>query len=260
MLHLTYILQFIIHRFDDRSFPQQYFITHRHQAVFHVVADISDQMDTADEQYVGQLLGYISLVGKELSEYGPEKTLVFKGLPIVHICPGDGKIQYLSPIVDDDMQLEAIEPPHCRLSYFSNSFEHLVARNPFVMAHPYRSGVYKGYARTFTQTAGFQKNGHRHDHFLRKLYKAVVGHSGGEFGLHMLLHIEQVKVFHAPEPAQMEKDEYADDLAVAHCRGPPGFLSKDELFGALFKFLAEFIDNTENISNFIVVNHSGIIS
>jgi len=24
--------------------------------------------------------------------------------------------------------------------------------------------------------------------------------------------------------------------------------------------LAEFIDNTENISNFIVVNHSGIIS
>ena len=81
MFHLTYILQFITHRFDDRSFPQQYLIAYRHQAVFHVVADINDQMDTAEEQYVGQLLGYIPFVGKEFSEYSPEKTFVLKRFP-----------------------------------------------------------------------------------------------------------------------------------------------------------------------------------
>lgn len=57
----------------------------------------------------------------------------------------------------------------------------------------------------------------------------------------------------------MKKDEYTDHLAVAHPGRSLGFLTQNEVFSVLFKILAEFIDNTENISNFVVINHSGKI-
>lgn len=37
------------------------------------------------------------------------------------------------------------------------------------------------------------------------------------------------------------------------------FPAQDELFGVSFKVLAECVDNAENISNSVIINHSGIL-
>ena len=103
-------------------------------------------MGTTDKQYIGQFFGYLPLICKKLPKYSLEETLVLKRLSIIYICLCDGEIQYLPAVVDGNMQLEAIEPSHCRLSYFSNPFKHLVAFNPFIIAYSYWCRVYKGYA------------------------------------------------------------------------------------------------------------------
>lgn len=64
MFNLTYVLEFIVDRFYDRSLSDQNFLTHGHQAVFHVVTDACDQMYIIDEQYVCQFLGYVPFVCK----------------------------------------------------------------------------------------------------------------------------------------------------------------------------------------------------
>lgn len=52
-----------------------------HQAVFHVVADINDQLNTAYVQYIGQLLEYMPHSDKEFIEDNSGKAFVLEGIP-----------------------------------------------------------------------------------------------------------------------------------------------------------------------------------
>lgn len=97
VLYLANVLQFVIDRFYDGPFPEQYFIGYGHQAVFHVVPYMGYQMYAVHEKHLGKLLAHIALVGVQLAEYPVQETLLFQGRPIVLAGLGNGKVQYLSP-------------------------------------------------------------------------------------------------------------------------------------------------------------------
>jgi hypothetical protein len=46
MFNFADIFQFVVNCFNNRSFPEKYFISHCHQAVFHIVFDTGNQVQT----------------------------------------------------------------------------------------------------------------------------------------------------------------------------------------------------------------------
>jgi len=255
MFHLADVFQFVVNRFDDGSFTEHNFVVHGHQAVFHVVTDTGDQVYVVHEQDVRQFFGDISFVCKELSKYRFQKDFVLKRFPVVYVGLGNGKVQYFALVVDHDMQLKAIKPAHGRFAHFGYTFEYLVSLDPLVMANPDRGGIYKRDACTGAKTAGFQKDGHRHKHFLAEFSKPVIRHRFRKLALHVPPDIEQIKVFETPKPTQMKKQTDSNNLAFGHRNRTFGRLAQDKRPGCFIKIFAELIHKTKNIANFIVVNH-----
>lgn len=103
MLYLADVLQFVVDRFDDRTFSEQYLVGHGHQGVLHVVPYRGNKLYPVYEQHFHQAFPYVAFVRKELSIYPVEETFFFERFPIVHVRLGYGKVQYLPPVVDDDM-------------------------------------------------------------------------------------------------------------------------------------------------------------
>jgi hypothetical protein len=67
VLYLTDVLQKIIDRLYHRSFPEQYFVSHVHQNVFHILAQPRNYLDALLIQMFKKRLRNISPVGKEFS-------------------------------------------------------------------------------------------------------------------------------------------------------------------------------------------------
>ncbi|SFA52724.1 hypothetical protein SAMN04488511_111111 [Pedobacter suwonensis] len=51
MFYLAYVFKLTINGFYHRPFTEHNFVGHGHQAIFHIVPDIGNQMYIADEQY-----------------------------------------------------------------------------------------------------------------------------------------------------------------------------------------------------------------
>jgi len=64
-------------------------------------------------------------------------------------------------------------------------------------------------------------------------------------------------VLEAPETAQVKQQANGDDFAFGHDRRTLGSPAKKEAGSGFVKIFTELVDKTENIVNFIDVNHSG---
>lgn len=255
MLYLAYVLEFVVDGLYHRSLAECYFVRKAHQAVLHVVADIGDQMDPIHEQDLGQFLGNVSLVSEQLTVNPPDEPLVLQWLTVIDIGGGNGEAQDLAPVIDNDMELETVEPSHGGLAHLGQILEHFVVLDAFVPAHPHRGGVHKGNARTAAHTTGFQEHGKGQDIGLHQLGEPIVGNRPGKLRLHVLLYVMDVEVFEAPEPAQVKNDRYGDNLGLGHDRGPFGSVPQAALLEKRRELLAKLIRKTKNIRNFIEIDH-----
>ncbi len=69
ILGLRDILELIDNTFDDGSFAQQQVVSQREQAVFHILAQLGDQLHIEGlEQVQKQLLGNVTPIAKEFSK------------------------------------------------------------------------------------------------------------------------------------------------------------------------------------------------
>ncbi len=68
----------------------------------------------------------------------------------------------------------------------------------------------------------------------------------------MFLDIMNIKVFHIAEPSRVEHNLDSDYFATAHPRLSVRFVAYKVLLDRFFEFQTEFINKTENFSNFIV--------
>ncbi|PIB23859.1 hypothetical protein BFP77_16290 [Maribacter sp. 4U21] len=144
MLYLAYVLEFVVYRFNDGTFSQQYLVGHGHQGVLHIVPDRCYKLYSVDEQHLHQAFSYVALVRIELSIYLVQKTLFLERFPIVNVRLGYGKVQYFPPVVYDDVQFEAMEPTHGGAPRSGDALEHLMVRDTLVLADPDRGRVYEG--------------------------------------------------------------------------------------------------------------------
>ena len=144
MLNLRYILQLVMNGLNDGSFANHYLVKQRHELVFHVALDSGDQMDPLIKQKLKQFLGYVALVAIEFAKQAFDH--IRQWIPVINVACCEAKGKEFSTVIDNEMQLKAIEPTHCGLSPLGNIRENLVGVNPVVVANGNMSGIHKRYA------------------------------------------------------------------------------------------------------------------
>jgi hypothetical protein len=86
---------FVVNGFNNRAFSEKYFISHAHQPVFHIVFDTRNQVQP--------------ILKKQFTQG--------------------------SPVIDHQMEFEAIEPAHRAFANCCDILENTVAFDPFVFAN-----------------------------------------------------------------------------------------------------------------------------
>ena len=93
-------------------------------------------------------------VGEELSKEFVRKLLVFKWIPVINISWRKHPLYDFCLVIDDQVQLESVEPAHCALALCCQSPHCLVHVHALDVTAHQRCGVDDGYARTPAQSAG----------------------------------------------------------------------------------------------------------
>ena len=144
MFGLRDVLELVVYRFYDGPFSQKYLVPHAHQHIFHVVPDTCDQMQALVEEHFHEFFRDIPLIAVQTTEYFLQYITLFQRSPVVLAGSGDHKVEQFPLIVDHDVELEAVEPPHCRPARIGNVLEHFVAIDALVVTDSYWSGIHKG--------------------------------------------------------------------------------------------------------------------
>ena len=250
MLNLTDILQLVIDSFNNGALSEHDLVVEIHQRVLHVLPDLRHQMHVIHKEHLKEILADVSPVGKQLSEELPREVPVLQGLPVIHVPRGEHPLYDLALVIDDQMQLEAVEPAHRALALGSPPLHGLVHVHPLHVARDQRRGVYDGDARALAQGAGLEEQQQVKGHLRLALHEAVVRNGMGKFLTHVLAHVSQIERLQVTETLRVEQHQYRHHLAVRQAAGTVAMpLAGD--FQLMFfqlgsKKIAEFVENAEN--------------
>jgi len=85
VFNLADVLELIIDRFNDRSFPKHEFFLQKHERVLHVLLDLGDEVQVIHKEHLKEVLADISPVGEEFPEELRREAFVLQRCPIVYI-------------------------------------------------------------------------------------------------------------------------------------------------------------------------------
>ena len=189
------------------------------------------------------------------------EALVLQGFTVVHIPRRERPLYYLPAVVYDEMQLEAVEPPHRRLSLCRPSFHRLMVVCTLDVARHQRCGIDDGYARAFAQCACLEKQQQVKPDRSLPLDKAVVGQAVGKFLAHMVAYVAEVERLEITVLHCMVEDKDGHNFAVRHAAWPvaAAFIAGVQRVFLQFggEILAEFIENTENFYYICICHGNG---
>lgn len=192
------------------------------------------------------------------------KVHALERFPVIHVAGSKDKVQDFSPVVDDQVELESIEPADGTLPFLGDIFECLMLFLPLYMAATKRGGVDKGDSGTSAHAHHLDKDRQRYANFTLQFYKTIVGHSLREIFPHVLLDVKDIKAFQVLECPAMEQDQDGHHFALRHGEFTFSFLCSRILqrviLDEMIKFFEKFVNYEINFCNFMVGNHSGIIS
>ena len=120
-------------RFDYEALAQQQFVEQGHQIVLHVAADAGNQMQPPPPQFGEEFLGDIALVGQHLA-FQFTGHIVENGA-VVRVAGSDLDSHDFTLVVDDHVQLEAVEPARRGFAAFGQVGEDTVAGNAQIVAN-----------------------------------------------------------------------------------------------------------------------------
>ena len=144
VFYLTYIFQFIVHRLNDRTLSEQQLIIQAHQGVLHVLLYLGHQMYIVHKEHL-----------KEKQPLG--EAFILQWLPVIYIAWRELPLDNLSPVIDDKMELEAIEPTHRALSLCRPASHGSVLPLTLDVTGSQWCGINDGYARTLAQCTCLEK-------------------------------------------------------------------------------------------------------
>ena len=128
---------------------------------------------------VKERLGDVALVAEELAKQALRQ--VGQGLAVIHVARSQLASQYFAPVIDAQVEFEAIKPTHRGLAPRCDTGKDLVARNPFVMAYLDGGGVHEGKAGA-AALALLQVGQQGDQHGRSQFDEPVVADQSGEFG------------------------------------------------------------------------------
>ena len=171
-------------------------------------------MYVVNKQHLKEVLTDVSPVGKELAKEFLRKAAVLQRCPVIHIARRKLPLYDFCLVVDDQMQLESIEPPHGTLALGRSALHRLVHVHPLDVARHQRCGVYDGNASTLAQGAGLKEQQQVKGHLCLPLHETVVGDRMGKFLAHMLADVTEVEGLEVAEMHGVEQHQYRHHLAV----------------------------------------------
>ena len=193
MFNLADVLQFIVNSLYDRPFPEEYFVMEIHQRVLHVPFQLCHQVYIIDEEHFEEVLADIPPVGEEFPEESLSELLVLQRFPVVDVSRGELPLDDFPLVVDDQMQLESVEPSHRALPLGRPSLHGLMLLLPLDVAGDNRRGVDDGYACALAEGAGLKEKQQVKPHLSLTLHEARVGYGIGEILAHVLADIAQIE-------------------------------------------------------------------
>jgi hypothetical protein len=174
MFYLSDVLQFVIQRFYDGSFPKQQPIRDSHQRTFHVILQLGNELYAIHEQMLEKLPTDISLVSDQFPIDFTQKALVLQRFPVIDIAGSDAEVEDFSFLIAYDMEFETEEPSHRALTPGGYSLEHLMHVNPLVLTYTQWSAVHEGNAGALAAENLLDEQGQGKGHIFFQLYETVI--------------------------------------------------------------------------------------
>ena len=131
----------------------------------------------------------ISPVFAEFALEALQIAAVPQRLAVVGVAGGYHEVEYLAAVVDDQVQLEAVEPAHGAPALLRKAGESAVGVRALYVAYPQCRGVGEAYAGALAQEHVLDEQAQADGHFLLQLYEAAVGDHSGKQMPHVTAHI-----------------------------------------------------------------------
>ena len=110
VFHLAPIFQLIVDALDQRPLTEQELIDHRHEFVVPVALEFGEQLQTVCPQLLEPFLADVATIAEP---FAPEwADQLGDGTAILDLSRCECEAEPFTLLVDDQMQLEALEPTH----------------------------------------------------------------------------------------------------------------------------------------------------
>ena len=109
VLDLADVLELVVDTLDDRPLTQQQLVSEGQDPLAHVLTQLGDQHEALGrEQLLGERLGDIAAIPKQLAEEAAHQT--GNRAAVIDVAWRQTEGQQFATVVDDEVELEAVEP------------------------------------------------------------------------------------------------------------------------------------------------------
>jgi hypothetical protein len=215
VLDLADVLELVVDGLDERALAQGEPVGEIHQDIAHVLAQFRDEADTAvEEEALGEGLGDVALVTKEFAKEATDQA--GHGTPVVGIAWGEAESEHLPAVVDDEMELEPVEPAHGGLATPRIDAKDAMLLDARVVADHQGGRVDEADARALSQLC-VQVDGERYEETRHEVDEAGVTDQLRELSAQVGLHVLGIEPFEGAISRLLKEDENRHDL----CRMQP---------------------------------------
>jgi hypothetical protein len=119
VLDLGDSLELIDDGLDERAVAQEQLIGEGQEDIAPILAQVRDEAEALlKEELLSERRGDVALVANDLVKDLAKESMdhAWNRLAVVEIARGEAEVEQLVAIIDDQMEFEAVEPPHRRLA------------------------------------------------------------------------------------------------------------------------------------------------
>ena len=158
----------------------------------------------------------ISFVGVKFAEHLVSQRINDVLVAVVHVGTGQDKVNQLSLLVAEQMQLEADIPAHRALTLGRDILEHLHAELALVVDYRDAGAVDKTDSCALSETCQPKEHCQSHETAWHDLHEAVVGECAGKQMLPVNAYTPQIIMLEVAVGVEVKADQDCDDLGIGH--------------------------------------------
>jgi len=210
VLDLADILELIDDGLDEGALAQEQLVGVGQDDVAPVLAQLGDEPEALrEEELLSEGRGDVALVRKEFAKEPMDQARNWSSA--VEIAWGETESEQLATVIDDQMQLEVVEPPHRGLAASRIDAKDTALLDTGGMADRQRGRVDEADARALS-ALDVQVDGQGHEEARHEIDKAGIGHQLRKLVAQMDLDVLEVEPLEGAIPRLLEEDEDGEDL------------------------------------------------